>query len=122
MIAAENEKHRWRFHYAHGKAEDLLIESDVFYCNEPMPDWTKSLIYKHKTYAAYCKLKDHKDNLHDAIIITVYQRYNDTGGYLVLLGDKQGITEVMQYEEFDFLTKEQKQVTIDYISKPRGEE
>jgi len=121
MIAAENEKHRWRFHYAHGWAEELLPQ-DIFYCSEPMPNWDHTLIYKHKTYAAYCKFKDHEGNLHDAIILTVYQRYNDTGGYLILLGDKQGITEVMQNEEFNFFTEEEKQVTIDHISQTKGEE
>ena len=120
MIASLNEKYRWRFHYAHGKAEDMLPE-DIFMCSEPMPNWDHTLIYKHKTYAAYCKFKDSEGNLHNAIILTVYQRYNDTGGYLVLFGDRQGITEIMQNKEFDFFTEEEKQVTINYISNDTEE-
>ena len=104
MITAENEKHRWRFHYAHGWAEDMLPQ-DIFMCSEPMPNWDHPLNRK-KTYGEKCKFRDHEGNLHDAYIITAQQPYNDVGGYLLLFGDKQGITEVMQYEEFDHLSKE----------------
>ena len=121
MITAEIEKHRWAFHYAHGWAEEMLPQ-DIFMCSEPMPDWGHPLLNDHPTYATHCKFKDDEGNLHDAIVLTVQQRYNHVGGYLLLFGDKQGITEVMQYEEFDFFTEDEKQVTIDYISKPRGEE
>jgi len=116
MITSLKEKHRWAFHYAHGKAEDMLPE-DVFYCSEPMPHWDHPLLRGNGTYATRCKFKDNEGNLHDAIVLTVIEPpYNRAGGYLVLFGDRQGITEVMQFEKFDFFTEEEKQVTIDYIS------
>tara|TARA_R100001510_G_scaffold13567_1_gene10777 strand:- start:1785 stop:2150 length:366 start_codon:yes stop_codon:yes gene_type:complete len=116
MIASLDEKHRWSFHYAHGKAEELLPE-DIFFCSEPMPKWGHPLLRDHPTYAAECHFKDSEGNLHKAIILTcTRQEYNMTGGYLLLFGDQKGITEVMQYEEFNFFTDDEKQVTIDYIS------